>query len=184
MITPMVTRLRAQRTLDSALETILNDVIALHGAEFGNIQLAVDGSLRLVGHHGLQRQHLDLFHRVDKDAGTACARAFRSGKPVVIPDVEEDAEFAPFAAAAQSIGFRSVQSTPLMAADGSCVGVVSTHFVNKHVPTAIEMNALADYGKIAADHLAELWTGENVAAHAERLFDAMITRTAPRRRFA
>ena len=42
MLPQMTARLLGQNTLAGGLRTILNDVIALHGAEFGNIQLAID----------------------------------------------------------------------------------------------------------------------------------------------
>jgi hypothetical protein len=45
----MTGRLLGQNTLAGGLRTILNDVIALHGAEFGNVQLVISSSARPMG---------------------------------------------------------------------------------------------------------------------------------------
>jgi hypothetical protein len=39
MLEQMEHRLRASKTFEAALNMILNDVMALHGAEYGNLQL-------------------------------------------------------------------------------------------------------------------------------------------------
>jgi GAF domain-containing protein len=172
MINQMTTRLYAQKTLDGAIRRILDDVIALHGAEFGDITLVVDGHLELVAHRGFRISDL-LRLRVEGHEGTACAQAYRARRPVIIHDVRENEEFAPFVELAARIGFRSVQSTPLITSQAECVGVVSTHFANIHSPTAIEMDALAKYSRVAADYIRELIGSESVAECSKRLFQTV-----------
>ena len=156
MLEQMTTRLRAQRSLKGALARILDDVIALHGAEFGNIQLAQGDRLVLADQRGFDEAFVNQFQAVRRDEGTACARAFENRRPVVVSDVDEDPEFRPFLAAARTVGFKAVQSTPLIASDGACIGVVSTHFANAHAPTPIEMETLRQYSRIAADVISRM----------------------------
>jgi GAF domain-containing protein len=171
----MVARLRAQTSLAGALDTVLNDVIAMHGAEHGTIQLVANDVLRLVGQRRFPAEALREFQLLRKSDGTACARALRSGRPVLIENVEEDAEFSPFRAIARRVGFRAVQATPLIARDGTIVGVVSTHFANKHRPTAIEMQSLDAYSTIAAEHIARLLGNDGAAGHADIFYERMLT---------
>jgi hypothetical protein len=68
MLPQMTARLLGQNTLAGGLRTILNDVIALHGAEFGNIQLAIDDdTLALIEHRGFDEPSLRSLRRVASD---------------------------------------------------------------------------------------------------------------------
>ena len=175
----MSARLRAQPDLESACRTILDDIVALHGAEFGLIQLAVeDGSLVLVDQRGFDQLFVTSFRRVTKKDGTACARALRSGHAVLIEDVQTDKEFAPFRDLARKIGFRSVQSTPLVSSQGSLVGVVSTNFSHPHEPTPIEMQTLETYSGVAADYLLQKIGAAETTATAEVMYQKLL-RQAP-----
>ena len=96
MLPQMTTRLIGQNTLAGGLRTILNDVIALHGAEFGNVQLAIDDdTLALVEHRGFDEPSLRSLRRVARDGVAASARAFASREPVIIPDLARDRALAP-----------------------------------------------------------------------------------------
>ena len=151
MLPQMTARLLGQNTLAGGLRTILNDVIALHGAEFGNIQLAIDDdTLALVEHRGFDRPSLRSLQRLAKDSSAASARAFAARRPVVIPDLSEDQALAPYRHLANTMGVSAMQSTPFITSGGRCVGVISTHFANVHTPTEIEMDTLQQYGFVAA----------------------------------
>ena len=142
MLPQMTARLLGQNTLVGGLRTILNDVVALHGAEFGNIQLAIDDdTLALFEHRGFDQPSLRSLRRVASDSGAASARV-RGPQAVVIPDLSKDRALAPYHQLANTMGVRAMQSTPFIAAGGKCVGVVSTHFANVHTPTEIEMETL------------------------------------------
>jgi hypothetical protein len=126
----MVQRLRKQSTVEGEIHTILDDVIALHGAEYGNVQLPIGNELVIVAQRGLSADFLKTFRRVLSYDGTACGRALRSGEIVQIIDVEKDPGFAAYRMDAARAGFRSVQSTPFLTKDGRLMGVVSVHFAN------------------------------------------------------
>jgi len=180
MLEQMKSRLALAATLGGAVERILDDIVALHGAEFGDLQLAVDDHwLALVAQRGFNPHFLISFRRLSKASGTSCARAFASGRAVVVRDVSQDENFRPYMDIVEHCGYRSVQSTPLVGRDGKCVGVISTHFANVHEPTAIEMSTLVRYGQVAADTISTLLAKreEAVGAQSDLLFEQMLTRT-------
>lgn len=168
MLTQMQERLRRCETFERAIWRILDDAIALQGAEYGNVQLLVEDELVLVANRKLPLSFLSYFQRV-KEGGTACARALRSGHPVVITDINDDPEFGPFRTQAVLAGFRAVQSTPLLTESGSRLGVVSTHFANQHRPTKIEMATLQAYGQLASQYAFDLLGGTPLSVMADKM---------------
>ena len=54
MLEQMRGRLRAKKTFETAIEGILDDVVALHGAEFGDVQLPIGNELVIVAQRGLR----------------------------------------------------------------------------------------------------------------------------------
>jgi GAF domain-containing protein len=169
MLEHMVRRLLPKESFEETIHIILDDVIALHGAEYGNIQLPVGDDLILVAQRGLSKAFLQMFRRVRKDDGCACGRALRSRASVIIPDVEMDPEYAAFRKDAASDGFRAVQSTPMFTRAGKFFGMVSTHFVQVHKPTEIEMAALKEYSFVAAEHAYQLLGDSTLEAKAEQM---------------
>ena len=123
MLTQMEQRLRERRTFEAVIEIVLDDVIALHGAEFGNVQLVVGSELVIVAQRGLSPLFLKAFKPFGLDDGCACGRASRLGKSITVMDVCNDPEFAGFRRAVDNAGVRSVQSTPLRASDGKMLGM-------------------------------------------------------------
>jgi GAF domain-containing protein len=168
-------RLKACVTFRAAIKTILADMVALHGAEFGNVQLGVGDKLVIVAGHGLRAPFLLAFREVRITDGCACGRAWQTGEQIVVADVNLDKPFAPFAKIAKEAGYRSVQSTPLITQDGKRLGMVSTLFANPYVPTGIEMAVCKTYCTRAADHLQGLLDGSSLEAEAQRMHDRLYT---------
>jgi GAF domain-containing protein len=173
MLEQMTLRLQAQRDFEAAVETILNDVVALHGAEYGDLQLLVGDDLAVVAQRGLSAPFLRAFRSVGKADGCACGRALRAGKTIVVADVMRDPDYAAFRAEAKAAGYRSVQSTPITTSRGRVLGMVSTLFANVHEPTPIELETLARYSRVAADHLETLLGADTLAARAQRMHAAL-----------
>jgi GAF domain-containing protein len=169
MLEQMRSRLRAKKRFESAIEVILDDVIALHGAEFGDLQLPVGDELLMVAQRGLSTRFLKTFERVRTTDGCACGQALKSGEPVIIRDVEEDATYEPFRAEAMAAGYRGVQSTPFLTQGGIFMAMVSTLFASPHAPTDIEMQTLKAYGREAAAYLYTLLEGAKLADKAEQM---------------
>src|SRR5437660_821247 len=103
--------LPASTAYQPILEEILNVVIALQNADFGNVQLYNPeiGGLEIIAQRGFQQEFLDHFRSV-RDDGAACGRAAREGGRVIVEDVQTDPGFAPHSRIAASAGFRAVQS--------------------------------------------------------------------------
>jgi len=169
MLEQMTQRLQAQRSFEAAIETLLNDVVALHGAEYGDLQLLIRDELVLVAQRGLSPQFLRAFRSIGKADDCACGRALRVGRTVVVADVLKDAGYAAFRAEAEAVGYRAVQSTPIATSRGRVLGMVSTLFANAHEPTPIEIDTLGRYCRVAADYLEVLLGSATLAAKAQRM---------------
>jgi GAF domain-containing protein len=173
MLEQMTQRLQAQRSFEAAIETLLNDVVALHGAEYGDLQLLVDDQLVVVAQRGLTAAFLRTFRRVTRADGCACGRALREGRTIVVADVMKDPDYAAFRGEAVAAGYRAVQSTPIATSRGRVLGMVSTLFANPHEPTPIELETLARYCRVAADLLERMLGAETLAAEAQRMNEAL-----------
>jgi GAF domain-containing protein len=173
MLGEMAVRLLNVRTFEETIQTILDDVIAFHEAQFGNVQLPVGDHLVIAAQRGFDREFLQTFRRVIKDDGCACGRALQLGQPIVIADVEKDPDYAPYCDAAKSAGYRSVQSTPFITQDGKLVAIVSVHFEAPGGPTRSEGGAFNLYTNVAAEQAYELLGGVALAAKAAQMSDQL-----------
>jgi GAF domain-containing protein len=176
MLNQMEERLLRAKSFKEAIWTILDDAIALQGAEYGNVQLLTDDELVIVAQRGLSPDFLKVFHRVKREDSCACGRALRQRRQVVIPDVNTDAEFAAFRSDARRDGFRAVQSTPLITRQGQPLGVISTHFANVHHPTTIEMETLQVYAAASAEFCLKLLEEGSLSTLARRLSEELYDR--------
>jgi hypothetical protein len=86
----MIERVSAAARFEDAIQIILDDVIALHGSEYGNLQLASGDELLIAAQRGFFAPFLIAFRRVRKEDGSACGRAIRRGEQIVINDVGLD----------------------------------------------------------------------------------------------
>lgn len=168
------TRLWASRSLDDGLEEILAAALELLGADQGNLQLLDPAGdvLRIVAQRGFERTFLDFFREVRVADESACGRALRFGQRVVIDDVESEASFAPYRTIARAAGFRSVISSPLIGADGTRVGVISSHFPIVHRPRAQELGRLDLYLRQASDFIERCKLDETLRQSEEALREA------------
>ena len=168
------TRLWASRSLDDGLEEILAAALELLGADQGNLQLLdqAGDALRIVAQRGFERTFLDFFGEVRVADESACGRALRFGQRVVIDDVESEASFAPYRTIARAAGFRSVISSPLIGADGTRVGVISTHFRVVHRPQAQELGRLDLYLRQASDFIERCKLDQTLRQSEEALREA------------
>lgn len=116
--------------LIQALLHVVDEAMLADDAAKGNMQL-VDPkaqTLSLVVQRGFDDAFMRAFACVSWDDGTACGRAFRSGARVVVPDITHDLAYRPYVDIARAAGYRAVQSTPMLDANGQVIGVLSTHF--------------------------------------------------------
>jgi GAF domain-containing protein len=122
------------------LENALASYLRAFGTRLGNIQiLDMNNShaiLAIAAQRGFDVPFLEAFAKVSADDSSACGRALRLGKSIIVPDVDEDDDFAPYRAIAHEAGYRSVISTPIRTSWGHVVGIISTHFPKPHRPSA------------------------------------------------
>jgi GAF domain-containing protein len=127
-------------SLDSILENALTSYLRVFGTRLGNVQILdirdSHAVLSIAAQRGFRRPFLKAFATVSAEDDSACGRALRHRKSVIIPDVDEDVDFAPFRGIAHDAGYRGVISTPLCTSWGHVVGVISTHFPQPHRPSA------------------------------------------------
>jgi len=146
-------RLVASPDLQSAVETVLAAALSLRGADFGIVQLFNDEerALEIAAHRGFDPEFLKAFRRVSAEDTVTCGRALRERRTVSIFDLEAEDWNVPHRAVVERAGYRAVQSTPLIAASGELVGVLSTFFRKPHRPSLIETQMIELYAQEAAE---------------------------------
>jgi PAS domain S-box-containing protein len=163
------TRLVEINDLQDLLEEILDAIIALQRADFGNIQLydRETGALKIVAQRGFKQDFLDYFDSVH-EGQAACGLALQQRQRVIIEDVEVDPGFTPHRRIAASSGFRAVQSTPLFSRNGEPIGVLSTHFRRPHRPSERDLRLTDLYFRLAAELIESKRVEETLRESEER----------------
>src|SRR5262249_34536276 len=141
----------------------------------GNIQVyrSATQSLEIVVQRGFPPEFLERFYAVRAIDGSACARALKKRQRVVIEDVERDREFEPYRELAAAVGFRAVQSTPLLSRDGPLLGMLSTHFAAPGKISERDERLLDIYARHAAD-VIERFQFERALQEADQRKDEFI----------
>jgi GAF domain-containing protein len=155
------------------LYNALDRALTLTGATLGNVQIMgwTAGELTIAAQRGFQQEFLEFFRCVKADNVSACGRALRQRRAIVIKDLMSDRDFTPCRLIAERAGFRSVQSTPIISSGGAFLGILSTHFQFTHQPTECEMHAIrlladatanaiiARRARLRVEHSADRLTG-------------------------
>ncbi|RDS81299.1 PAS domain S-box protein [Dyella monticola] len=112
------------------LKAALDVTMALHGADFGNVQVyePETHTLRIAVQCGFEPMFLDHFAQVDAGEPSACGLALAGRRRKIVSDIETDPDCMPCRDVARAAGYRAVQSTPLFSATGEPLGMLSTHF--------------------------------------------------------
>jgi len=116
---------------NALVSAFLASVIDATAADFGNVQLFDSrcGVLRIVAQRGFENEFLGYFDTVNVKERCACGTAMKSRSRVVVPDVAIDEIFSSdVRGVLLRANVRSIQSTPLINAEGNFVGMVSTHY--------------------------------------------------------
>jgi PAS domain S-box-containing protein len=167
---------RPEADLQQILHDALMAVIAMHGADFGNVQCfrRHTAALEIVAHHGFGQEFLDDFNAVADDS-SACGRAHQLQQRVIVEDVQTDPGFAPHRAAAAAAGFRAVQSTPIASRSGEPLGIISTHFRQPHRPSD-ETLRLTDLFATAVAEVIERKRSEAALLEYQRELQEVLSR--------
>ncbi len=172
-------RLWRMESLEDGLQEMLAATITMLGADRGNVQIlnAERRVLRVAAQSGFKPDFLEFFREVSVDDHSACGRALRSGRRILVQDVERDAAYACLAGIARAAGYRAVQSTPLISYNGELLGMLSTHWNAPHLPSETELRCLDLYARQAADFI-ERKLVEEALLQADRRKDEFLATLA------
>lgn len=169
---------------------LLNDVISISGADFGNVLLLnkEKTGFEIVAQRGVNLAFLKHFAFVplEKEDSDCCDRAVKENWRVRIEDVEKDHAFRDHLEIARSVPFRAMQSVPLLGRNGNLLGVITTQFREPRLPNEEQLKEL-EHRIEQAGHLIEaMWaeltrtaggqrskTGENWFLHSLRFFQGL-----------
>jgi anti-anti-sigma factor len=139
------------------LDSVLDAALACMGTGRGDIQLVAPAGnrLRTELQHGYSRRFAaGVAHLQDHTVGAA---AWRRRKRVIVAAVATDPIFTghPSREVMLAAGSRALQSTPLIASSGYCIGVVSTHDGRAgRTPTLTQHTELDRIAAVASSWLA------------------------------
>ncbi|MDQ0799686.1 GAF domain-containing protein [Arthrobacter sp. SLBN-112] len=165
--------------LPQVLELIANTAAALMGYEFCGVLLPDPSGSRLTieGSSGLSREYIDQVnadHPVLLQQGTApeapSSRAFRTGRPVAIADIQAEPQFAPWGGVAREQGYRSMISVPLLESGQRAIGTLNCYRRGTHNFGQQEIALLS----VLADHAAIALTTSRLRSDEARRMDELV----------
>lgn len=159
--------------LHQGLAEILTATIDLLRADQGCIQILDPHRqvLTIAAHQGLSPEFLEKYREVDRGTQSTCGESLRTGRQVIVEDVEQDASPS-LLALARKDRFRGVITTPLTGRNGDLLGMISTLFARPHRPTEPDLRRLDLYVRQAADFIERIRT-EAILRESEALHRAM-----------
>ncbi len=176
--TQLLRDLSAQLTSEANIQVlydeILNAAIALMGADGGSLQTLDEArqELVLLTAQGFDPAIVDAFGRVDARSASPCGKTLVTGARCLFDfdlPLGENADENPNGGLSwlAEAGYRSGQSTPLIARTGRFIGMVSTHWRHRHRPTQRELRFL----DLLARQTADLLEQRRVEAERQRLLE-------------
>ena len=137
---------------------LLDIVSDLMDSQFASLQIFYkghesDGVLRLLAHKGFNKKAEAFWECVNVSSGSVCGEALRKRERIIVKDIYDST----FLAGTDDLdiivdaGICSVQSTPLVSANGALVGMISTHWRKPYMPTERQLRYLDMLARQAAD---------------------------------
>jgi PAS domain S-box-containing protein len=169
------TRFVREGDVHALLEELLDGALAITGADRGGIQLVDPKSevMRIAVQRGFDSGLLAFFDQVPAQEA-ACAQGIASNGRLMVEDVASD----PFFEGQEGrrllleAGILAMQSTPLLSRSGKLLGLLSTHFRQRHRPAERELRLLDVFARQAADLIDRQWAEEALQRQAEALREA------------
>lgn len=153
-----------QQLIDTAAKVMRSD--------FTSIQMLVNerNELELLGDVGFDAEARAFWKWVRVESATTCGMALRTGRRVIVPDVEKNDAMSGTAdlATCLRLGIHSVQTTPLVARDGRLLGMISTHWKQPHTPCEHNLRLLDVLARQAADFIERTHAEAALSASEQR----------------
>ena len=144
-----------QEDASGLYDAILDAALKLLHSDMGSMQLydPVRDGLKLLSSRGFEEDKIVLFDWVDRNAGTSCAVALRSGTRAAIPDIETCEHVVGTAAHGplRLCGIRGALSTPLVSRSGTVIGMITNHWKTPYEPTERALLLIDVLARQAAD---------------------------------
>jgi PAS domain S-box-containing protein len=147
-------RLVQEGNIQRLYEEILGAAIDLMQADGGMVQVLDDetGELRVLASQGFDQDMKNRFDRVKASAATSYGLALAQNERVLVDfDVPEHDDPDGTMRIYVEAGYRSAQSTPLVARTGKTIGMVTTHWRKRYRPKDRELRFLDLLVRQAAD---------------------------------
>ena len=161
-----------QQQIEAVYTQIVEATMALLRSDCGSMQMVLPetGELLLLAQKGFAAGSANGWQRISRNGGTTCAKAFRSGERVIVPDLEQchfvkKEDLVSY----RRSGIRSVQSTPLFSRAGELVGMISNHWRKVHEPSKRELRLLDVLARQAADLIESKRADEEVRESEARM---------------
>lgn len=162
--------------VESLYDKLVDGAQSIMRADFASMQqyfphIGSHGELKLLGHRGFSDEAANHFAWVGANSSCTCGLAVRRRARVIAADVEHTAFMADTVDQAQLLktGIRAAQTTPLLTRRGELVGMISTHWKNKHEPSDRDLRLMDILARLAADLIERKTHYEDVSRREERL---------------
>jgi PAS domain S-box-containing protein len=172
-----------ENDVEALYKRIVGAAVTIMRSDMASMQIVdeKENGLRMLAWHGFPPEFGEVLKLNRPETKTSCSIARRTGKRVVVPDIEswEFLAGSPELEGHRQAGIRGVQSTPLLSRDGTVVGMISTHWRQAHQPSERELRLLDILARQAADLLERREAEESIArlaAIVEFSDDAIITK--------
>jgi two-component system CheB/CheR fusion protein len=164
--------------IQTLYEEIMAAAIVLMQADGGTVQ-AFDqetNELVILASQGFDQNMRDHFHRVSAASNTPCGRALTLNERIVVDfDVAEHDDPDGSMRLHVEAGYRSAQSTPLVARHGKPIGMVTTHWRKQHRPGDRELRFLDLLARQAADLIEQRQADETLRESDRRKDEFLAT---------
>jgi PAS domain S-box-containing protein len=162
--------------VEALYDKLIDAAVSIMRSDFASMQqyyphLGARGELKLLGHHGFTAEAAKFWAWVRADSSCTCGVAINRRERVIVADVENTAFMAGSADQEQLLkaGIRAAQSTPLMSRRGELVGMITTHWKERHQPSERDLRLLDILARLAADLIERKAQDEEARRREERL---------------
>ena len=176
------TELMQEDDIQALYERIIDAAMLIMQSDFASIQMrdpsrGNSDELRMLTFRGFSPEAAKFWEWVGiASAGATCGEALRTGKHIIVPDVEkcefiqgtEDLIYF------RQLSIRSIYSTPLYTRSGRIVGMLSTHWREPHQPSERELCLFDILVRQAADIIERIINEEKIKEQKDHL-EALIS---------